>query len=200
MNRTGESESSLFPYEGYVSHTERCRLMKNDPLTLWLTGLSASGKSTIAYSLERRLTDDKIPCYVLDGDNIRRGLNRDLGFSPDERHENLRRVAETARLFNDAGLTVICAFISPFEADRKIAREIIGKERFREIFINTDLGLCRERDPKGLYKRALSGEIPDFTGISSPYEIPLNPDCEISTDNCTVSESVDKILKTLFSK
>lgn len=185
---------NLYPADGQISHEERCGLLGTRPLTLWLTGLSAAGKSTIAYALERRLTDSGIPCYTLDGDNVRQGLNRDLGFSHADRSENIRRVAETARLFNDAGMTVISAFISPFKADRAAARSIIGPLYFREIYISTSLEVCKERDPKGLYRRAMAGEITDFTGIDSPYDVPENPDYIVNAG----SESLSSIIENLM--
>jgi adenylyl-sulfate kinase len=191
---TVRGSENLYPAAGQVSWKERCRLLGTRPLTLWLTGLSAAGKSTIAYALERRLTDGGIPCYTLDGDNIRQGLNRDLGFSDADRSENIRRVAETARLINDAGLTVISAFISPFQADRAVAKSIIGPRYFREIYISTSLEVCRGRDPKGLYRRALAGEISRFTGIDSPYEVPENPDCSIDAGSESLASIIDRLM------
>ena len=166
---------------GHVSTQERQALLKQKPLTIWLTGLSAAGKSTLAFALERILIEAGHPCYVLDGDNVRHGLNNNLGFSAEDRSENIRRVAEVAKLMNDAGLIVITAFISPFRADRDNARAIIGDGMFQEIFVDAGLDACEARDPKGLYKKARAGQIPDFTGISSPYEAPLNPELVISS-------------------
>lgn len=166
---------------GHVSAQERQTLLKQKPLTIWLTGLSAAGKSTLAYGLERMLIEAGHPCYVLDGDNVRHGLNNNLGFSTEDRAENIRRVAEVAKLMNDAGLIVITAFISPFRADRDNARAIIGNGVFQEIFVDAGLDACEERDPKGLYKKARAGQIPEFTGISSPYEAPLNPELVVAT-------------------
>ena len=197
--RSGNDSDNLFPVESRVSHNERCRRQGSKPVTLWFTGLSASGKSTIAYALERQLTDRGIPCYVLDGDNIRRGLNRDLGFDKDGRRENIRRVAETARLFNDAGLTVISAFISPYEKDRVGARQIIGEWSFREIYISTTLDICRQRDPKGLYRRALAGEIEDFTGVDSPYEPPDRPDLVLDTAVISLPVAIEKLMQFFLS-
>lgn len=166
---------------GHVSTQERQALLKQKPLTIWLTGLSAAGKSTLAFALERILIEAGHPCYVLDGDNVRHGLNNNLGFSAEDRSENIRRVAEVAKLMNDAGLIVITAFISPFRADRDNARAIIGDGMFQEIFVDAGLDACEARDPKGLYKKARAGQIPDFTGISSPYEAPLNPELVITS-------------------
>jgi adenylyl-sulfate kinase len=153
-----------------VTSDERFALLRQKPLTIWLTGLSAAGKSTLAFALERALIQMGHPCYVLDGDNIRHGLNSNLGFEDADRSENIRRVAEVAKLMNDAGLIVITAFISPFREDRSNAKKIIGEDLFQEVFIDTDLATCEQRDPKGLYAKARKGELKNFTGISSPYD------------------------------
>jgi len=166
---------------GSVEPDERARLLGQKPVTIWLTGLSGSGKSTIARELERRLMDAGRPCFVLDGDNLRHGLNRDLGFSAQDRQENIRRVAEVARLMNEAGLIVITAFISPYREDRAAARRIIGTHRFVEAYLSTDLATCEERDPKGLYAKARRAEIPEFTGVSAPYEAPEGADVVLDT-------------------
>jgi adenylyl-sulfate kinase len=165
--------------------------------TVWLTGLSASGKSTIAAELRRRLVDDRSPCYVLDGDNLRSGINRDLGFAPQDRHENIRRVAEIARLMNDAGLIVITALISPYRADRRMAREIIGEDRFIEVYLDAALEVCERRDPKGLYRRARAGNLAEFTGITAPYEPPATPEIVLATGSSTVHECVERLLAVL---
>lgn len=156
------------------------------PMTVWLTGLSAAGKSTLAFALERELVSNGRACYVLDGDNVRHGLNRNLGFSLEDRAENIRRIAEVARLMNDAGLIVVTAFISPFRADRVAAREIIGPESFREVYVSTSLAICESRDPKGLYRRARAGTVAEFTGISSPYEPPEQPDLTIDASRLSL--------------
>jgi adenylyl-sulfate kinase len=166
---------------GHVLPAERQRLLNQRPLTIWLTGLSAAGKSTLAFGLERMLIEAGHPCYVLDGDNVRHGLNSDLGFNAVDRSENIRRIAEVAKLMNDAGLIVITAFISPFRADRDKARAIIGEGIFQEVFVDAGLEACEARDPKGLYKKAREGGIHDFTGISSPYEPPMNPELVIAS-------------------
>lgn len=163
------------------------------PLAIWLTGLSGAGKSTVADALEQKLLAEKIHTYILDGDNMRNGICRDLSFSSEDRTENIRRVGEIARLFVDAGITVITSFISPFAEDRMIAKQTIGEQYFIEVFINTSLETCELRDPKGLYRKVRSGGISDFTGISSPYEIPLNPEIEIQTETVSVNEAVEKI-------
>lgn len=182
---------SLVVWHGsQVSQAERQNILNQKPITIWLTGLSAAGKSTLAFALERTLVAEGRACYVLDGDNVRHGLNKNLGFSPEDRSENIRRVAEVARLMNDAGLIVITAFISPFIADREMARQIIGPDFFREVFVSTSLEVCESRDPKGLYGKARAGQVPDFTGISSPYEAPSNPDLVIDTGRLDVENAI----------
>jgi adenylylsulfate kinase len=168
------------------------------PLTILLTGLSGAGKSTIAEALSAKLSELGIKNTVLDGDNIRQGLNKDLSFSDSDKSENIRRVAEVAKLMNSTGLTVITAFISPFKKDRRLAREVIGRDRFIEIYVNTDIEVCRRRDPKGLYKQAENGEISNFTGIDSPYESPEKPDIKIDTRNCREKDSISKIIQYLY--
>ncbi|MES2047608.1 MAG: adenylyl-sulfate kinase [Pseudomonadota bacterium] len=168
-------------------HGEDCalarqRLLQQRPATIWLTGLSGAGKSTIAFALEKILIDRGQCCFVLDGDNLRHHLNCDLGFLPEDRRENIRRAAEVAHLINEAGLIAIIAFISPFENDRAMAREIIQPQRFIEVHVNTSKTICEARDTKGLYARARRGEISEFTGISSPYENPLEPQVKIDTE------------------
>lgn len=185
--------------EGQVSAKDRAQLLGQQPVTVWLTGLSGAGKSTLAFALERELHRLDRACYVLDGDNVRHGLNRDLGFSAQHRSENIRRVAEVARLMNDAGLIVISAFISPFHADRKMAREIIGTGSFREVSVSTALAVCEARDPKGLYVKARSGLLAQFTGISSPYEVSETADLTIDTADMPLDQAVAQLLKLLTS-
>jgi adenylylsulfate kinase len=170
------------------------------PLAIWFTGLSGAGKSTIADALEQKLISEKIHTYILDGDNIRHGICRDLDFSSEDRTENIRRVGEMAALFVDAGITVITSFISPFVEDREIAKQTIGANYFLEVYINTSLKICEERDPKGLYKKVRSGNIADFTGISSPYQAPINPDIEIKTEVESVDQAVEKIWRIIQPK
>jgi bifunctional enzyme CysN/CysC len=181
----------------HVTREDRSRLLRQQPATLWLTGLSGAGKSTIALALEQTLIGMGHACFVLDGDNIRMGLNRDLGFSPAERTENIRRIAEVARLMNDAGLIVITAFISPYRADRDSARQIIGTERFVEVYLDTPIEVCEQRDAKGLYRKARAGEIDGFTGISAPYEAPERPELRLPTGHLPLAGCVDRIVEHL---
>lgn len=180
-------------HQGQVSAAERASLLGQQPQTLWFTGLSASGKSTLAYALERALMDAGRACYVLDGDNVRHGLNRNLGFSAQDRSENIRRIAEVAKLMNAAGLIVVTAFISPMQADRNMARDIIGQS-FKEIYVNTPLAACEARDPKGLYAQARAGKLAEFTGISAIYEPPLHADFTLDTSSDTRAHNLDKLL------
>lgn len=187
-------------HRGLVSAVDRAQLLRQEPATVWLTGLSGSGKSSIAFELERQLLADRRLAYVLDGDNMRHGLNRDLGFSPEDRSENIRRIAEVARLFNDAGIIVIAAFISPYRDDRRLARDIIGTERFIETHLCTRLDVCEHRDPKGLYKKARAGTIAEFTGISAPYEVPAAATLSLDTGRLTLDQSVAEIWRQLASR
>jgi len=192
-----ERKPTLVWHAGQVTNDERALLLGQRPATVWLTGLSGAGKSTIACALERRLLDGGHAAYVLDGDNVRHGLNRDLGFSPADRTENIRRIAEVARLLNDAGLIVITAFISPYREDRATARSIIGVRDFLEVHVDTPIEVCEERDPKGFYKLARAGELPAFTGVSAPYEPPLEPVCSIDTGVHGVDECVEMLMGLL---
>jgi len=182
---------------GRVSAVQRESLLEQRAVTIWFTGLSGSGKSSIAQELERRLFESGRHVYVLDGDNLRFGLNRDLGFSKADRTENIRRAAEVARLFNDAGTIVLVPVISPFRADRENARQIIGEDRFLEVYLSTPIETCETRDRKGLYRKARAGEIQEFTGISSPYEPPERPFVELNTAERTVEECVVEILSRI---
>ena len=179
-----------------VSQKQRQLLLSQKGATIWLTGLSGSGKSTIACKLEERLMKMGQVSTILDGDNVRHGLNRDLGFSPDDRRENIRRISEVAKLFTDAGIITITAFISPYLKDRQSARDVIG-ENFIEVFVDASVEVCKERDPKGLYAKAMAGEISQFTGVSAPYECPRSPELTVSTPERTVDECVDMIIVTL---
>ena len=180
-----------------ITREIRAGKMGQKPLTLWFTGLSGSGKSALANEIEKRLSVAGKYTMLLDGDNIRMGLNKNLGFEPEDRIENIRRIAEVARLMNDAGLIVLTAFISPFASDRQNARDIIGEGNFVEIYVSTPLEECERRDIKGLYRKAREGRIPNFTGISSPYEVPEKAEIVIDTSRQSIEESVDMVLKTL---
>jgi len=183
-----------------ISKADRKKLNKHNSFLIWFTGLSGSGKSTLANALEYKLHQEGISTYALDGDNIRKGINRDLTFSPEDRTENIRRIAEIANLFIDAGTIVLGAFVSPYKKDRENIKNIVGNSNFVEIFVNTSIEECEKRDVKGLYKKARAGEIKDFTGINAPYEAPENPDVEVITDNLTIEESVEIILKKINKK
>lgn len=189
--------NNLTKHEQKVSKEDRLKLLKQKPKVIWLTGLSGSGKSTLANELALKLHNEGKLVYVLDGDNVRMGLNKDLSFSSNDRKENIRRIAEVANLMLDVGVIVITTFISPFIEERKNAKQIIGEENFVEVYIKADLRICEARDPKGLYKKARAGEIPMFTGITSPYEEPINPNMFIKTDEMTIQESVDFIYYNL---
>ena len=189
--------TNITPHAGNVSAADRSGIFGHHPATIWLTGLSGAGKSTLAFGLEKRLTIMGYAAYALDGDNVRQGLSRDLGFSPRERRENIRRVAEVARMFNDAGLFVITAFISPYREDRDGAREIIGLERFVETYLSTPIGECERRDPKGLYRQARAGLLPEFTGVSAPYEAPKSPAMALDTSALGLEECLDRLIDVL---
>jgi len=177
-----------------VSRTSRNNAYNHPSFVLWFTGLSGSGKSTIANRVEQELFKSGLKTYTLDGDNIRTGINKGLGFSAEDRHENLRRIAEVAKLFVDAGIITIGAFVSPLEKDRELIKEIVGEKDFVEIFVDTSLAECERRDVKGLYKKARAGEIKNFTGIDSPYEAPKNPDILIETEKEGIEEAVRKVI------
>jgi len=185
-------------HQGKVSPAERIERLGQQAVTIWLTGLSGSGKSTLAFALERRLLDLGRTAYVLDGDNVRHGLSRDLGFSPEHRTENIRRIAEVARLFNDSGVILITAFISPYRADRDMARQIIGSAHFVETWLCADIATCEARDPKGLYRKARAGELADFTGISAPYETPEAAQVVLDTGSISVDDGVSRLLAAVM--
>ena len=186
---------------GRVDRSRRRELFKQEGATLWFTGLSGAGKSTIAFLLEHALTDQRYKSYVLDGDNIRHGLNSNLGFSPSDREENIRRVGEVSKLFADSGMIVLSSFISPYQKDRDLVRAIhdAADLPFIEIFVDTPLEVCEQRDPKQLYAKARRGEIKDFTGISSPYERPENPEMVVTT-RVSPQESADQVLEYLLKQ
>ena len=183
-------------HEGHVNREVRENLLQQKGCTIWLTGLSASGKSTLAFTLEHALIQRNRLAYVLDGDNVRHGLNKNLGFSEEDREENIRRIGEVAKLFADAGFITTTSFISPYHKDREIVREIHNKADlfFMEVFVDAPIEVCEQRDPKGLYKKARSGELKGFTGIDDPYEAPESPDLRIETDKLTPQQGAMKIL------
>ncbi len=183
-----------------MTRDDRRHLLHQRGCTIWLTGLSGSGKCTIAVAAEKQLVKAGHHAYVLDGDNVRHGLNRDLGFSPDDRTENIRRIAEVAKLMTDSGAIVLTSFISPYRADRAAAREIFPEGEFVEAFVAATLATCEERDPKGLYVKARAGEIPEFTGISAPYEEPEQPELVLRTDREAVEESTQALIAFLRDK
>lgn len=191
---------NIVKHNYHISKKDRNKQNLHNSFVIWFTGLSGSGKSTIANHLEKKLFEAGIRTYSLDGDNIRSGLNKELTFTEDDRTENNRRIAEVAKLFIDAGIVTITAFISPLAEDRRRAKEIIGPDNFVEIYVNTSLEICESRDVKGLYKKARLGEIENFTGISSPYEVPSNPDIEIKTENESIEDSVERIFRILKAK
>lgn len=176
-----------------VAREDRERLNRHRGRVIWFTGLSGSGKSTLANALELELHARGVRTFILDGDNVRQGLNRDLGFEVADRVENIRRIAEVAKLMMDAGLVVLTAFISPYRQERELARGLVGADNFLEVHVNTPLAVCEQRDVKGLYKRARAGQIPNMTGVNSPYEAPEAPDCEIDTS----SEPLEALIKRL---
>lgn len=198
MNKSEEPKSSnIYWHMGHVTRTDRERLGGHKGVTIWLTGLSGSGKSTIAHRLEQLLLEGGRRVYVLDGDNIRFGLNKDLGFSPKDRTENIRRIGEVAKLFTDAGTIVLTAFISPYRADRDQVRGLMNPGDFIEVHVDANLETCEARDPKGLYKKARAGQIPEFTGISAPYEAPEKPEIVVHTHLESLDESCNHIIEYL---
>lgn len=187
-------------HEGEVTRAHREAILGQKGATVWLTGLSGSGKSTVAVAAEKALVARGRHAYVLDGDNIRHGLNNNLGFSPEDRTENIRRIGEVAKLFTDAGVLVFSSFISPYRADRDAVRAIMNEGDFIEVYVAASLETCEKRDVKGLYKKARAGEIPEFTGISAPYEEPSKPELVLDTDALSVDESVAQIIAYLEKK
>ena len=195
MMKTNEN---IYPvFDRMLSREDKESLLGQKGVMLWFTGLSGSGKTTVALALERELHRRGLLCRILDGDNIRTGINANLGFSEDDRKENIRRIAEVGKLFVDTGIITIAAFISPTEEVRQMAAQIIGPEDFKEIFISTPLEECERRDVKGLYAKARRGEIPHFTGISAPFEVPANPALSLDTSRLSLEESVSALLRLL---
>lgn len=187
-------------HSGQVTRNDRQSLLHQRGCTIWLTGLSGSGKSTIAMAAEKQLVKSGHLAYVLDGDNVRHGLNRDLGFSPSDRTENIRRIAEVAKLMTDSGAIVLTSFISPYREDREAARQIFPEGEFVEAYVAASLETCEGRDPKGLYAKARAGEIPEFTGISAPYEEPDKPELVLETNQQAVEDSTETLLAFLRDK
>ena len=193
---TKTAATNITWHEGHVERNQRQGLLKQRGVTVWFTGLSASGKSTIAFTVEHALVERGRLSYVLDGDNIRHGLNKNLGFSPEDRAENIRRIGEVAKLFADAGVLTMTSFISPYRADRDTVRKIHEEAGlpFVEVFVNASVAVCEKRDPKGLYKKARAGEIPEFTGISAPYEEPQNAEIVLDTGAASATEAAAAVI------
>jgi len=196
----GKLTENVYWNELAITKRHRQKLHGHKSLILWLTGLSGSGKSTIANSLEQKLHEQGVSTYLLDGDHLRHGLNNDLGFSPEDRRENIRRVGETAKLFVDSGIVVIATFVSPYRNDRQLVRALVQPDEFLEIFIKCSLETCEHRDPKGLYKKARRDEIREFTGISSPYEEPENPELLVESERFSPTECSEQIMTYLKTK
>lgn len=192
-----KKQTNIHPKEIGIPKNKRFELLNQNPITIWITGLSGSGKSTIAAELNKLLHEHKFKSFILDGDNIRYGLNSDLSFNKRDREENLRRVAETAKLFNDSGIIIITAFISPYKKTRELSKNIIGEENFIEVYANSSLDTCKTRDVKGLYKLAAKGKIKNFTGVNDPYEIPEKDFIEINT-NIEGTKNIKKQAKKIF--
>ncbi len=194
---TQTKATNIVWHEGHVSRQERESLLDQRGVMLWLTGLPSSGKSTIAFTAEHALVARGRLAYVLDGDNIRHGLNKNLGFSADDRGENIRRIGEVGKLFVDCGAVALTSFVSPYRADRDAVRDLMEDGEFLEVFVDTPVEICERRDPKGLYAKARAGEIPNFTGISDPYESPENPELVIETASSTPEEAANTIIDML---
>ncbi len=192
--------NNIYPIQTKVSKEQRIQLMKQRAKLVWFTGLSGSGKSTLAVQLEAQLYAKGFKTYLLDGDNIRMGLSNDLSFTDEARVENIRRIGEVSKLMLDAGIIVLSAFISPFKAERDQVKKIVGSENYIEVFVDTPIEICEQRDVKGLYKKARAGEVKNFTGIDSPYERPENPDIIIPTHQINVDESLTLLLKLIEPK
>lgn len=199
MNET--MKHNVYPiFDKMMTRADKEQLLNQRGLMVWFTGLSGSGKSTIAIALERELHRRGLLCRILDGDNIRSGINNNLGFSEEDRVENIRRIAEVGKLFVDTGIITLAAFISPNNALRRMATEIIGKEDFIEVYVSTPIEVCEQRDVKGLYARARRGEIKDFTGVSAPFEAPEHPDLSLDTSVLTLEESVGKLIELILKR
>ncbi len=190
-------KENIITHNFTITQKERSELKKHKPMLIWFTGLSGSGKSTIANALEKELVSNGVHTYLLDGDNVRKSLNSNLSFSPEDRSENIRRIAEVSNLMLDAGLLVIASFVSPYREDRENVKRIVGYTNFVEVFVNTPIEECERRDVKGLYAKARSGEVENFTGVNAPYEAPMAPDIEIDTTIVSVEEAVALVLSVI---
>lgn len=201
-SKSDPKSTNIVWHDGEVTRDDRAKVLGHQGCTLWLTGLSGSGKSTVGVALERALTARGVLCYRLDGDNVRHGLNANLGFSAEDRKENIRRIGEVAKLFADSGVVTISSFISPYQNDRDQVRTIHDDSglKFLEVFINTPIEICEQRDPKGLYKKARAGEIKGFTGIDDPYEAPTNPEIEVKTGELSVDEAAQQLVDALIEQ
>jgi len=197
---TTQKATNITWHEGALNKQDREKLLGQKGVVIWFTGLPSSGKSTLAHAIEERLFQRRHLSFVLDGDNIRHGLNKNLGFSPEDREENIRRIGEVAKLFADAGFITMTAFISPYRKDRERNRHLLEEGEFIEVFVKVSLDEAERRDPKGLYKRARAGEIKEFTGIDAPYEEPLNPELVIDTNELDLEESTDIVIRYLETK
>ncbi|NND88373.1 MAG: adenylyl-sulfate kinase [Flavobacteriaceae bacterium] len=193
-------EENIIPHNFQITQKERQELTKHGAFVVWFTGLSGSGKSTIANALEKKLVENRIHTYLLDGDNVRKGLNNNLSFSPEDRSENIRRIGEVANLMLDAGLVVLASFVSPYAQDRERVKQIVGYSNYIEIFVNTPVEECERRDTKGLYAKARAGEIQNFTGVNAPYEAPVAPHIQIDTTKIDVEEAVSIIYQSIEDK
>ena len=193
-----QRDTNIYWHDGAITRSDRELLNGHRGFTIWFTGLSASGKSTLAVAMEKALYERGYHTYILDGDNVRHGLNKNLGFSPEDRMENIRRIGETANLFRDCGIINLTAFISPYRKDRQTARALYNDDSFIEVFVDCPLKVCEQRDPKGVYKKARQGIIKEFTGIDAPYETPENPEVHLRTDKMSVEECVELIINYLI--
>lgn len=200
MTQSQPKSKHIYWHHGKLTEEDRIKYLEQKGAVIWFTGLSGSGKSTVAREVEHALIENGRNATVLDGDNIRHGLNKNLGFSPEDRTENIRRIGEVARLFCEANVIAFTAFISPYKKDRHLARELVPAGQFIEVLCQAPLEVCEKRDPKGLYKKARAGEIPEFTGISAPYEAPDKPELVLNTDKESLEESTRKVLDLLTEK
>ena len=193
--------TNIYPiFDRMMTRSDKEQLLRQRGLMIWFTGLSGSGKSTVAIAVERELHNRGILCRILDGDNIRNGINSNLGFTPEDRQENIRRIAEVSRLFVDTGIVTLAAFISPTHQARQMARDIIGQEDFIEVYISTPLEVCEQRDVKGLYAKARQGLIPNFTGISAPFEAPVAPDLDIDPSKVTLEQAAQSVVQLILQR